>query len=220
MINSVNLSALLSTAMGLHIQKLIIASIFFIVGIIIAKLLQIVLVYALDKLNLDGLLEKIGFNEITKKVEISSSATKLLGGLIFWIVLFLSLIWIVYAFNLTRALELIRIILSYVTINVLSAAFVLILAVVLGNLLSMIILFLGSIIALPGYKLIARINQYVVVIFGLVLGLDRLGISMKLLLSKPDIILGFFALAGAIAFGLGCKDLAENFLANFLRNNK
>ncbi len=210
----------LSTSLGVHIQKLGLASLFVVIAFLLAKLVQIVVVYVLDLLNVEKLSDRIKLKGLLKKSELSANTIELLGDLSFWGV-FLSLcVAVIYSMGFMRALDILREVLSYVTINAVNASFVLILSVVLASFLSGVILFIGGLINLPGYKLIARVFQYAVVIFGVVLGLDKLGISTSVFLARPDIILGFFALAGAIAFGLGCKDLAENFLANFLRNSR
>lgn len=212
--------SVLSTSLGAHIQKLALASLFVVVSFLLAKLVQIVIVYILDLLNVEKLSDRIKLKGLLKKSELSASTIELLGDLSFWGV-FLSLcVAVIYSMGFMRALDILREVLSYVTINAVSASFVLILSVIFASFLSGVILFIGGLINLPGYKLIARVFQYAVVIFGVVLGLDKLGISTSVFLARPDIILGFFALAGAIAFGLGCKDLAENFLANFLRNSR
>lgn len=211
---------LLSTPLGLHIQKLSLAFVLLIVSFMVAKLVQIVVVYILEALNLETLSDRIKLTDTLKKSGISNSLISLLGEMVFWIILFACGVAIIYSLNFVRAIILFRLTLKYLTVNVVSAAFVLSLSVLFASLLSGLILFIGELTRLPGYRLIARINQYVVVIFGLVVGLDKLGVSPELYLQRPDIILGFFALAGAIAFGLGCKDIAASYLANFLRGDR
>jgi len=206
------------TPLGIHVQKLLLALLLVVVSFLFAKLAQMIVVYLLDLVNADKLSEKVQLKALLKKTELGDSFTQLAGEVVFWLALIFGGIKIIYLMQFNRALEILRIVLSYITVNVVSAIFVLVLSVVFASILSGIILFVGGLINLPGYKLIARVNQYVVVIFGIVLGLEKLGIAASVFLARPDIILGFFALSGAIAFGLGCKDLAENFLANFLRN--
>lgn len=206
------------TPLGIHVQKLLLALLLVVVSFLFAKLAQIIVIYLLDLVNADKLSEKVQLKALLKKTELGDSFIQLAGDVVFWLALIFAGIKIIYLMQFNRALDILRIVLSYVTVNVVSAVFVLVLSVIFASILSGVILFIGGLINLPGYKLIARVNQYVVVIFGIVLGLEKLGIAASVFLARPDIILGFFALSGAIAFGLGCKDLAENFLANFLRN--
>ena len=220
MVIAQKLFALFVTPLGIHTQKLLLALLLVIVSFLGAKLVQIIVVYILDLLNADKLSEKIQLRALLKKTELGDSFGQLAGDVVFWLVLIFAGVKIIFFMQFNRALEILRAVLSYVALNVVSAVFVLVLSVIFASILSGIILFVGGLINLPGYKFIARINQYVVVIFGIVMGLEKLGIATSVFLARPDIILGFFALSGAIAFGLGCKDMAENFLANFLRNGR
>ncbi|MCX5749266.1 MAG: hypothetical protein NTZ10_03365 [Candidatus Saganbacteria bacterium] len=210
---------LFATPLGVHIQKLLLGIVLLIIAVLIAKLVQSVCCYIFNLVKIDALSGTIGLKGLLKKTGINNSFTSLLGDMIFWLVVLASGIAIIYALNYITALKILRVILNYLSGNVINALFVLILTVVLGSLLSGVILFLGGLIFLPGYRLIAKLAQYVTVIYGIVMGLDMLGISAQVI-ARPDIILGFFALAGAIAFGLGCKDLAASWLANFIRDTR
>ncbi len=212
--------SLFYTPLGIHIQKLILGLILFSIGVLVAKLFQFIAEALLSLINIDKISETIQLKSLVKRADLGDNVAKFLSEIVFWLVLLFGGIKIVYLLSFNRALEILRIIVHYVSINVVSAAFILTLAVVFASFISGMILFIGGLINIPGYKLIARFFQYAVVIYGVVFSLDKLGISTETFLMKPDIILGFFALAGAIAFGLGCKDIAESFLANFLRNSR
>ena len=219
MTGAADIFSLFSTPLGIHIVKLAWALAALVVVVLIGKALQSAVVYLLNLTGVNSLSERIGLEKILRKAEIKNPFSELAGDVAFWAFLFSSVVWIIYAFKFLRAISILRFTLHYISVNVVSAVFVFVLAVLLAFLLSQLISFIGALIHLPGYKLIARINLYVVVIFGAVAGLEKLGIPSSDLF-RPDIILGFFALAGAIAFGLGCKDIAANFLANFLRGSR
>lgn len=206
--------------LGIHNQKLFLAFILLILTYLIAKGIQYVVEYLLNAINIDKLSEAIQLRSLLKRTELGDSFSKFFAEIVFWVVLIFGGIKIIYLFSFYRAIEILRTIVYYVSINVVSAAFILILAVIFAYFISGLILFIGGLVNIPGYKLIARVFQYAVVIYGIVFSLDKLGFSTEVFFTKADIILGFFALAGAIAFGLGCKDIAESFLANFLRNSR
>lgn len=212
--------SLFSTPLGVHIQKLAFASVLLVAAFLLSKLVQTLFVALLDAIGIEAVSEKIKLKDLLKKAELGTTTSGLLGDIVFWGAFLAMTAAIIYSMQFMRGVAILRTVLSYVTVNAVNASFVLILAVILASFLSGLIVFIGGLINLPGYKLIARVLQYAVVIFGIVLGLEKLGIAASVFLDRPDIILGFFALAGAIAFGLGCKDLAENFLANFLRNSR
>ncbi|MFA5097775.1 MAG: hypothetical protein WC490_04015 [Candidatus Margulisiibacteriota bacterium] len=219
MTGAADIFSLFSTPLGIHIVKLSWALAALVIAVLIGKALQASVVYLLSLTGVNSLSERIGLEKLLRKAEIKNPFSELAGDIAFWAFLFSSVVWIIYAFRFLRAISILRFTLHYISVNVVSAVFVFMLAVLLAFLLSQLISFIGALIYLPGYKLIARINLYVVVIFGAVAGLEKLGIPSSDIF-RPDIILGFFALSGAIAFGLGCKDIAANFLANFLRGSR
>jgi hypothetical protein len=216
MITINDLFRIFGTPVGIHLQKLLIGLLLLVAAVLAAKLVQAIIVYLFDLIRIDKMSDRIGLTTVLKKSGIDTSFTSVCGGLVFWLAALAGGVAIIYAMNFVKALEILRTMLNYTAGSVVNAVFVLILAVILGSLLSGLVLFIGGLIFLPGYKLIARVSQYVVVIYGIVFGLEKLGIPTSVL-ARPDIILGFFALAGAIAFGLGCKDYAAGWLANFLR---
>lgn len=214
------LFSLFSTSLGMHITKLFYAFIFLIIAGIIAKIIQAVTVFILHIINIDGISRSLGIDATLKRAELKESFSEILANISFWLALGSIIVWGIYEFRFLRAIALLRTILDYLTINVIAAVFVMSFCIIAGILLSQLISFIGAAIQLPGFRIISKITQYVVIIFGSIVSLDKLGISSSIILSKLDIVLGFFALAGAIAFGLGCKDLAASYLANFLRNSK
>jgi hypothetical protein len=99
----------------------------------------------------------------------------------------------------------------------------------------MLILFLGSLLAMffsvlaqlalvgsgtqhPGFwgKVIAWGTFGVTVMFSL----EPLGLVGRFLTTTVFIVLGVAGLAAAIAFGLGCKDLAREFVIELLKSDK
>jgi|GEM_PF-2039731 len=209
--------SLFTSPIGLHVSKMLAGIALLVSAVLIAKALQAALVYVLKLIKINALSDMIGLTDVIKKAGLSSSLTALCGDIFFWAVVLAGGLKIAYFLGMVKAIVLTRIVVGYLSFNVVYAVFVLVLASIAGAILSGLILFIGALIFLPGYRLIARVAQYVAVIYGIVLALEKLGISTAVFLARPDIILGFFALAGAIAFGLGCKDLAAGWLANFLR---
>ncbi len=213
-----SLLSLLSAPLGVHVQKLLLAFVLIIIAVLVAKLVQLIVEKLLVILNVDTLSEKSGLAQVLKKAELPVSISKLIGDLSFWACTLILGMTIAIALNMTKAYDIVKMVSYYISYNIVSALFVLILSVILGSLLSGVILFIGGMVFLPGYKLLARLAQGIAVVFGIVMGLEKLGITASVFLSRPDIILGFFALSGAIAFGLGCKDIAASFLVNFMRD--
>jgi hypothetical protein len=90
------------------------------------------------------------------------------------------------------------------------------LGIFLAGLLSSVIRTVMANLEMEAARPVSRIIYYIVIIFSFLIAIGELGF-------KPDwtphigIILGAPALAAAIAFGLGCKDMAADFLHNLFK---
>ena len=57
-----------------------------------------------------------------------------------------------------------------------------------------------------------------VIVFGLVIALDQIGVNTIIIQTVITGIIAMFAIAGGIAFGLGGKDYASNLIQKFRDN--
>jgi hypothetical protein len=90
----------------------------------------------------------------------------------------------------------------------------------LANLIAGVVKLVCLNIGLEGGKSLARAVYYLAVIFSLLAALALLGLRPSAIVAKLDIIVGAPALAAAIAFGLGCKDMAADFLHNIFKGKQ
>jgi len=62
--------------------------------------------------------------------------------------------------------------------------------------------------------------KYLISFFALVMALEQLQVVTQLLVATLQIVIGAIALALALSFGLGCKDLAKQAVENWLRKGQ
>jgi hypothetical protein len=103
--------------------------------------------------------------------------------------------------------------------RVMSFMLILLLGALLATFLSVIaqIMLAGSGVQHPAFwgKAVAWGTFGLTVIFSL----EPLGLAGHLVTAILLILLGAISLAGALAFGLGCKDIAREFLIEILKGN-
>ena len=200
------------TPLGILVAALLLV----LVGWLLAKLLQLVVVWILEAVNLDKGLNAIRFNTMLKKAEVKKTASELVGELVYWFSMVIVILAVAGAFGLGFALDTLDGMLSYVPV-VFSAAIVLgltvFLAVFLSNLIQFILLNLGLAYA----KIIARIVNYAIIIFGFVIALAQFGFNLNWIVINISVVVGAIGLGAALAFGLGCKDMAADFLYNLFK---
>lgn len=192
------------------VLNLVIALVLILLGYLIARGLAFCVTYILKLIRLDKGAKIIKFNTLLDKGEIKKSLSELLGDVVYWTLLFITIMVVAQVIGLKIEPALMKVF-AY-----LGLAFVV--AVILGVGLFFASLMAGIIKAVllnfgvEGGKSLARFIYYLVVLFTFLAALTQLGLKPSSLLGKLDILLGAPALAAAIAFGLGCKDMAADFL--------
>lgn len=186
------------------------------VGGLLAKGVQIVVTSALQGARVDAVLESRGW-DATLRREIRKSPSELVGAFLYWIILLVVFVGLFVAMGHPSAVTLFQYLLGYLTINVMSVVFIMVLSVIFSRVIAGTFQFVGSSVNMPSIRPLSKFIEYVVVIFGLLLSLEQLGIPMAEVLKRLDILVGSIALGAAIAFGLGCKDNAGRFLTDLFR---
>jgi hypothetical protein len=96
----------------------------------------------------------------------------------------------------------------------------LILGLFVATLLSNIVKTAANNAGLSQTKILGKTVEAVVVIFTIAIALEQLGIAAKIIELSITIILASLGLGLALAFGLGCRDLAGKFVSEFVDNLK
>jgi small-conductance mechanosensitive channel len=97
------------------------------------------------------------------------------------------------------------------------AVFVLALALFLSVVIAGLVVVIANNVGLSNAKTLAKIAQYSINTVGFLKALEILGISSAIIVASFSVIVGAVGLAFAIAFGLGCKDIAADFLAGIFK---
>jgi len=92
----------------------------------------------------------------------------------------------------------------------------LILGMFVATLLSSMVQTAANNAGLAQSKLLGKIAEVVIVIFAIAITLEQLGIGAKIVELIVSITLGSLGLGAALAFGLGCKGIAEKFLSDLI----
>ena len=180
------------------------------VGGIIAKVLEGFIIRVLKLITLDKIADQIQLSAVLSRGGIRRKLSELIGAVIYWIVMLAFVMTALNALNLTVAAELFQQIVSFLP-NVIAAVFILIVGVFASAFLATTVRTAASNAGIVQSHLLAQAVQTVVVIFTGVAALQQLQIQFvgEVFL----IILIGISLGAALAFGLGCKDLAGRWLS-------
>ncbi len=186
-----------------------------IVGWVISKLIKTLVVRVLQAIRLDEISDRIELDSILAKGGIKYTLSELIGVVCYWLALLVTFVIAINAVGLTVAADLLNKVILYVP-NIIAAIFILILGIFVATLLSNIIQTAAMNAGLSQAKLLGKISEVVVIVFAILITLEQLGIGAKLIEITTGIVLGSLGLGVALAFGLGCRDLAEKFTAELI----
>ncbi|MGB9613827.1 MAG: mechanosensitive ion channel family protein [Candidatus Margulisiibacteriota bacterium] len=195
--------------------RLILLLIFLLIGYLAAKFLDWLVASSLKLVQLDRGAKSMGFANLLERGEIKKTPAELLGSLVYWLVIFVTIVGIAKYFGLPIEPALTQVF-SFLGL-VFMSAIVLGIGVFFASFFANLIKFVAINLGLEGAKVLARVVYYIVVVFAFLAALAQLGVRVEVIGEKLDVIVGAIGLAAAIAFGLGCKDMAADFLHNLFR---
>ncbi|PLR92131.1 mechanosensitive ion channel [Bacillus halotolerans] len=190
-------------------------------NIIIAIVLILAGIWAGKWVNtmVSGLLRRAGFDSLLGKMGVEPGASAKLSlsqvvGMIAQIIVIL--LFTAEALQIVQLHLLVEIaggIIAYLP-NVLVAVFILGIGLYAGELVRKV---LASMIKGQEFKSLAAIAKYTIIALAFFMALDQLGVADTIVNSAFIIVLGGFALAFGLSFGLGGKDFASRYLSKFER---
>ena len=188
----------------------------FLVGLLTAMLVRMALAKTLKVAGVDKLSEKSGLAEIIRKSGIKSVLSVLISRVVAWIMV---VTFIVIAFSLLNIPALERLLERFLLYlpNVFIAAIILIFGFVFANFLGRAALIAAVNAGSRVAKLIGRAVKFTVFLVSLTIALEQLGIGKETVLIAFAVLFGGVVLALALAFGLGGRDLAKEYLEKILK---
>jgi hypothetical protein len=195
------------------------AIVILVVGWLIAKLIEAVVARVLKAVKLDAASEKAGIANVLAQGDIKMSLSELVGAIVYWLVLLVVLATALDALNLKIASELLSRLVGYVP-NILAAVFILILGTFVSNFVAAVVRTAGNNAGLKNTKVLSQLSQTVLMIFAVIIAIEQLQIATTLIVLGVNIVLVSIGLGIALAFGLGCKDMAAKFMQDMINSIK
>jgi len=190
-----------------------------IVGWVVAKIIKALITRALRAVKLDSLSDRLELDNMLAKGGIKYSLSELIGVICYWLALLITLVVAMNAVKLTIAADLLNRIVLYVP-NIIAAIFILILGMFVATLLSNIVQTAATNAGLSQAKFLGKIAEVVVIVFAVAITMEQLDIGAKIIELIISILLASLGLGFALAFGLGCKEMAAKFLADLVEKIK
>lgn len=200
---------------GQFLVNVLLVLVILLIGWIISKIIQTLVTKVLRAIKLDMLSDKIELDGLLAKGGIKYSLSELIGVICYWLVLLVTFVVAINAVGLTVAAALLDRVVLYIP-NIIAAIFILILGMFVATLLSNIVQATSNNAGIAQSALLGKVAEVVVMIFAIAVALEQLNIGAKIIELTVSILLGSIGLAAAIAFGLGCKELAGKSMAELM----
>jgi len=190
-----------------------------IIGWLLSRIIRTVVSKALKLIKVDALAERIELDKLLGKGGLNYSLSDLFGVICYWLALLITFMVAINAIGITIAADLLREVILYIP-NVIAALFILILGMFVSTILKNIVQTAASNAGLSQGKLLAQIVETIVILFAVLIGLEQLNIGIVVTQMTISIIMGSVGLGLALAFGLGCKDIAGKYVGELVEKLK
>ena len=174
-------------------------------GYLLAKVIERLVETALRRIGLNNMLARGGVLAAVERSGAHVNPTRVLANLVFWLVMFAVILVAANALGLESLALVFGELVSYIP-SVIAAIVIILVGIVLGQ-------FVGGLIgasagALHGGRALARVGSAGVILLAVFMALQELGIATEIVTTAFAILFGAIALALALAFGLGGRELA------------
>jgi hypothetical protein len=186
-------------------------------GYLLAKVLEKLTERFLRRIRLNRMLEKGGVMQAVERSGSHLNPIRVLANLVFWLVMFAVILVAANALGLESLANVFSELVSYIP-SVIAAIVIILVGIVLGG-------FVGGLIsasagALHGGRALARVGRGGVILLAIFMALQELGIATDIVTTAFAILFGAIALAIALAFGLGNRELAGEVTREWYEQNR
>jgi uncharacterized oligopeptide transporter (OPT) family protein len=189
----------------LFVPGLVGALVILFAGYLLARLLEKGTRLFLRRIRLNTLLERGGLLEAVERTGSHFDAARIVANLVFWFVMFIVILLAANALGLESLTNVFSELVSYIP-SVIAAIVIILVGLVLGGFVSGLIS--ASAGGIHGATALARIGRGAVIVLAVFMALQELQIATDIVTTAFAILFGAVALALALAFGLGGRDLA------------
>ena len=199
------------------VPSLVGALIVLIVGLIFASVLASLLEKVVGTLKVDKALSRAGIGEYVERAGLDLNTGKFLGQVLYWLVVIIVIMTISNFLGFNDLSFFLFNALSYVG-HVIVGVAIMLATVILANFLRRVVKASVMSAKLHAAGFLSTLAWWSVIVFGLVIALDQIGVNTIIIQTVITGIIAMFAIAGGIAFGLGGKDYASNLIQKFRDN--
>ena len=174
-------------------------------GYLLAKLIEKGTDRFLRRIQFNRMLERGGVLQAVERSGTHLNPARVIANLLFWFVMFAVMLVAANALGLQSLADVFSELVSYIP-SVIAAIVIVLVGIVLGGFVGGLIM--ASAGGIHGGPTLARVGRGGVIVLAVFMALQQLGVATELVTTAFAILFGAVALALALSFGLGNRELA------------
>lgn len=201
------------------VPKLAGAAVLLVLGALVAKGLAMLTERILEGFGLNKVKRNKTVSDTLKTAGLDVDYVSAASRTVFWVTIIVFAMAAAEVLELTALREVIGALLAYLP-NVLAAAIVLTVTVAGGRIARELVSAALGRVQLAYGGVVGTVTQWAIVVFGTLIALSQLGLNTTILTANISLIVAGFALAFGLAFGLGGRDAAADFINDVVKRMK
>lgn len=193
--------------------KLILAIIFFVIGWALGSLIAKAFEHVFNALKIDSLFRSIKVDNFFRKAGMNLNSGYFVGQVVKWFVIVIFLLPSLNLIGLDSIASFLKDDVLGFLPRVVVAVFVLIIATIVADFLSKTVVAGSRAMNLTSTNMLGSLAKYTIWVFAFIIALGQLGVAEGYMNTLFAGIIGMFAIAGALAFGLGGKEAAARLIS-------
>jgi len=195
------------------LPQLLAAIVILVVGYLVAKLVEKATDTILEKLRFDEALERGGIRSALQRTGTRLDPSSMLARLVFWTIMLVAILMAANALGLTAVAAMFERLVAYIP-NVIVAVLIIVAGMLIGEFVKDLIA--ASMGSVGGGMAVSRVAKVAIVTLAVFMALDQLQVAENIVTMAFTLLLGALALAAGLAFGLGNRELAGEYMRRWV----
>ncbi len=200
------------------VPNILISIIIFLIGWVVAEVIGRWVAQAIKALKLDNILESLGVKDLVNRSGYRLNSGAFIGGLV---KLFIIVVFLVAALDILKLEQINQflrdVVLGYIP-NVIAAALILLFAAIIADAVKKLVVASTRAAGVGYAELLGGISRWAIWIFAILAAFSQLNIGAIFAQTLFTGLVAMLALAGGLAFGLGGRDAAADYIKNLKKD--
>lgn len=185
-----------------------------VIGLLAAAASRALFTGLLRRLGFDRLAERVGVSRALREIGAESPPAEFIARIVYWLILFFFILAAAESFGIGGVREALQGIVAYLP-RFAAALLIMIFGGVIARLTGNAFGSLTERSGIRGGLALGHGLRYVLLVFVAVIAIGQLGVETTLLVATATALIGCIAVALAVAFGWGSREIARNVMAGF-----